>query len=158
MFRWEPEGRLRHKLCTAIAHFWFSTEHPWTALTPFWLSTDESWIIRTLFCSIRWWLWSNNFKKAFIVFCNETYNQSILTTGTPEERGIKRYWQVGESVADETKKSEPRSDQRDDLEKRVSRIVNHCYDIPIGMSFLQRVTWSRHIPISPTYGHDVHVK
>ena len=35
MFRWEPEGRYRHRLCTMIALFWFSTEHLWT------LSPDE---------------------------------------------------------------------------------------------------------------------
>ena len=29
MFRWEPEGRYHHRLCTAIAPFWFSTEHLW---------------------------------------------------------------------------------------------------------------------------------
>ena len=32
MFRSEPEGRYRHRLCTAIAPFWFSTEHLWTSL------------------------------------------------------------------------------------------------------------------------------
>ena len=26
MFRWEPEGRYCHRLCTAIAPFWFSTD------------------------------------------------------------------------------------------------------------------------------------
>ena len=41
MFRWEPEGRYCHRLCTAIAPFWFSTEHLWTVITPFWLSTDD---------------------------------------------------------------------------------------------------------------------
>ena len=29
MFHWEPEGRYCHWLCTAIAPFWFSTEHLW---------------------------------------------------------------------------------------------------------------------------------
>ena len=30
-------------LCTAIAPFWFSSEHlwNWSAITPFWLSTDD---------------------------------------------------------------------------------------------------------------------
>ena len=41
MFHWEPEGRYCHWLCTAIAPFWFSTEHLWAAITPFWLSTDD---------------------------------------------------------------------------------------------------------------------
>ena len=40
-FGWEPEGRYRHRLWTAIVPFWFSTEHFETAFTPFWLSTDE---------------------------------------------------------------------------------------------------------------------
>ena len=43
MFRWKPEGRYRHRLCTAILPFWFSTEHLWTSLTPFWLSVDDIW-------------------------------------------------------------------------------------------------------------------
>ena len=30
-----------HRLCTAIAPFWFSTEHLWTVITPFWLLTDD---------------------------------------------------------------------------------------------------------------------
>ena len=38
-FHWEPEGR--YWLCTAIAPFWFSTEHLWAAITPFWLSTND---------------------------------------------------------------------------------------------------------------------
>ena len=38
---WEPEGRYRHWLCTAIEPFWFSTEHLWVAVTPFWLSSDD---------------------------------------------------------------------------------------------------------------------
>ena len=41
MLYWEPEGRYRHRLFTAIAPFWFSTEHHWILITPFWLSTDE---------------------------------------------------------------------------------------------------------------------
>ena len=41
MFHWEPEGRYCHKLCQAIAPFWFSMEYRWTALMPFWLSTDD---------------------------------------------------------------------------------------------------------------------
>ena len=41
MFCWEPEGHYHHWLYTAIAPFWFSTEHIWTALMPFWLSTDN---------------------------------------------------------------------------------------------------------------------
>ena len=42
MFRWEPEGRYRHRLCTAIAPFWFSTpEYRWIVITPFWLSLDD---------------------------------------------------------------------------------------------------------------------
>ena len=42
VFRWEPEVRYRHRLCTAIAPFWFSKEHLWNAITPFWLSTDDT--------------------------------------------------------------------------------------------------------------------
>ena len=38
---WEPEGRYCHRLCTAIAPFWFSTEHLSIGITPFWLSTDD---------------------------------------------------------------------------------------------------------------------
>ena len=41
MFHWEPERGYCNWLCTAIAPFWFSTEHPWAAITPFWLSTDD---------------------------------------------------------------------------------------------------------------------
>ena len=41
---WGPQGRYCHRLCTAIAPFWFSTEHLWTVLIPFWLSTDIMWI------------------------------------------------------------------------------------------------------------------
>ena len=40
IFRWEPDGRYRHRLFTAIALFWFSREHRWAAITPFWFSTD----------------------------------------------------------------------------------------------------------------------
>ena len=29
LFHWEPEGRYCHWLCTAMAPFWFSTEHLW---------------------------------------------------------------------------------------------------------------------------------
>ena len=29
MFRREPEGRYHHRVCPAIAPFWFSTEHLW---------------------------------------------------------------------------------------------------------------------------------
>ena len=36
---WEPGGRYRHRLCTAISPVWFLTEHLWMTLTPFWLST-----------------------------------------------------------------------------------------------------------------------
>ena len=41
MFRWEPEGCNRHRLCTAISPFWFSTDHLGTVITPFWLSTEH---------------------------------------------------------------------------------------------------------------------
>ena len=41
MFRWEPKGHYRPRLCTAIAPFWFSTNHLYPVLTPFSLSTDE---------------------------------------------------------------------------------------------------------------------
>ena len=41
MFRWEPEGRYRHRLCTAIAPFWFSMDYLWILIVPFWLSTDD---------------------------------------------------------------------------------------------------------------------
>ena len=41
MFHWEPEGGYRNRLCTAIAPFWFSTDHLWTAVAPFWLATDN---------------------------------------------------------------------------------------------------------------------
>ena len=37
---WEPEGCYRHKICTTIALFWFSTEHCWIVITSFWLSID----------------------------------------------------------------------------------------------------------------------
>ena len=37
------EGCYRHRVCTAIAPFWFSTEHLWNSITPFWLSTDDMW-------------------------------------------------------------------------------------------------------------------
>ena len=47
MFRWEPEGRYYHWLCT-IAPFWFSTEHIWAAITPFWLSTDDMCCVRII--------------------------------------------------------------------------------------------------------------
>ena len=40
MFRWEPEGRYHHRLFTAIAPFWFSTEHLWRLIAPLWLSAD----------------------------------------------------------------------------------------------------------------------
>ena len=42
MFHSEPEGRYCHRLCTAIAPFLFSTEHPCKSLMPFWLSTDDN--------------------------------------------------------------------------------------------------------------------
>ena len=42
MFCWEPEGCYHHGICTAIAPFWFSTEHlSWILIVPFWLSTDD---------------------------------------------------------------------------------------------------------------------
>ena len=42
MFRWEPERRYHHILCTTIAPFWSTTmEHLLTVIAPFWLSTDE---------------------------------------------------------------------------------------------------------------------
>ena len=34
MFHWEPESRYHHRLCTAIAAFWFSTEHLWVLTAP----------------------------------------------------------------------------------------------------------------------------
>ena len=37
----KPEGGYHHRLCTAIAPFWFSTEHLWILMVPFWLSTDD---------------------------------------------------------------------------------------------------------------------
>ena len=42
MFHWKPEVCYCHRLCTATAPFWFSTEHHWIVITPFWLSTDKS--------------------------------------------------------------------------------------------------------------------
>ena len=47
MFRCEPEGRYHHRLSTAIAPFWFSTEHLSIVIAPFWLSTDDmsSWVM-----------------------------------------------------------------------------------------------------------------
>ena len=79
---------------------------------------------------------------------------SFPTIGTSEERGIKKYWHAGENDGDGTTTDESRVEQGNDLKMKASRIVNQCYDIPVGMSFLRRVTWSRHVPISPTYGHD----
>ena len=35
------KGTIAIDSCTAIAPFWFSTEHRWTAIVPFWLSTDH---------------------------------------------------------------------------------------------------------------------
>ena len=43
MFSWEPEGRYCHRLCTAIAPFWFSMVHCWIMIMPFCLSTDRIW-------------------------------------------------------------------------------------------------------------------
>ena len=39
---WEPEGHYHHRLGSAIAPFWFSTEHLWVMIAPFWLSTDDN--------------------------------------------------------------------------------------------------------------------
>ena len=49
---WAPEGCCRHRHCTAIAPFWFSTEHLWILIAPFWLSTDY---ILCLIRPIRSW-------------------------------------------------------------------------------------------------------
>ena len=48
MFRWEPEGRYRHRLCTAIAPFWFSTEHLWILICNSFLALNRR-VIK--------WLW-----------------------------------------------------------------------------------------------------
>ena len=40
MFHWEPEGRYHCTKSTAIAPFWFSTEHRWIVITPFCFSAD----------------------------------------------------------------------------------------------------------------------
>ena len=65
VFCWEPKGRYCHRLCTAIAPFWFSTKHLsiligpcqyWepegryrhrlsTAIVPFWVSKEHLWIL-----------------------------------------------------------------------------------------------------------------
>ena len=45
MFHWEPEGRYRHRHCTAIAPFWFSTEHLWIVIATFLLSTDSKFMV-----------------------------------------------------------------------------------------------------------------
>ena len=73
VFRWEPGGRYCHWLCTAIAPFWFSTEHLWAAITPFWLSTDDirstKWLMAgvqgrlTLSCYLNLLLVMNSDKK-----------------------------------------------------------------------------------------------
>ena len=54
MFHWEPEGRYHHWLCTAIAPFWFSTEHRWIAITPFWLSTDDMYFYACILYRLFW--------------------------------------------------------------------------------------------------------
>ena len=38
---WEPKGCYRHRLCTAIVPFCFSTEDRCRVIAPFWLSTDD---------------------------------------------------------------------------------------------------------------------
>ena len=38
MFHWEPERHYRHRVCMAVAPFWFSSDHLCKSLTPFWFS------------------------------------------------------------------------------------------------------------------------
>ena len=53
MFRWEPEGRYCHRHCTALAPFWFATEHLWILIAPFWLSTDD---IKDMIGNYKQWI------------------------------------------------------------------------------------------------------
>ena len=68
---WEPEGRYCHRLCTAIAPFWFSMKHLWTAIAPFWFSTKHLWTAITPF-----WLSTDNilFFSKNGWFCNPFIN------------------------------------------------------------------------------------
>ena len=47
MFRWEPEGRYRHRIFTAVAPFWFSTAHLWMLIAPFWLVFIFTWSVES---------------------------------------------------------------------------------------------------------------
>ena len=51
MSRWEPEGRYGCAESTAIAPFWFSTQHCRTALTPFWFSANDA--LKSFLCALN---------------------------------------------------------------------------------------------------------
>ena len=74
MFHCEPEGRFCHWLCTAIAPFWFSTEHLWILIAPFWLSTADV-------CPTPRMDEYQTSKKLTILICN-----SLLCTARPAQQ------------------------------------------------------------------------
>ena len=49
MFHWEAEGHYHSRLYTAIAPFWFSTEHQCLMKAPSWLSIDSFLILECHF-------------------------------------------------------------------------------------------------------------
>ena len=94
MFHWEPEECYRHELCTAIASFWFSTEHLWILIAPFWLSTEYD-SIRTMWLfSTSWNPWSHleNCMRFFIFFYTKLMSSNIGLCMVSLGKNKKNQW------------------------------------------------------------------
>ena len=108
MFRWDPEGRFCHRLCTAIAPFWFSMEYLWTSLMPFWLSTDDiSWSwpqpVKALNCRSRsrlnscpWGLVLNNWNQhLYVGLRSRVAGLGCMPTPRPYIKQLEPMWAQG---------------------------------------------------------------
>ena len=65
------------------------------------------------------------------------WNVRLITTGTPEERGIAAWRHKIEDTSIDPAMASSR-----------------CYDFPFGMSAIRRWSWTKYIPVCPTFrGH-----
>ncbi|XP_030836921.1 solute carrier family 23 member 1-like [Strongylocentrotus purpuratus] len=65
--------------------------------------------------------------------------------GTPDERGLKRMQHVSSSCTSDD------DGMNEEMKAEVTRLVNGCYNMPFGMSYIRKWTWTKYIPFSPTF-------
>ncbi|XP_030852021.1 solute carrier family 23 member 1 [Strongylocentrotus purpuratus] len=70
--------------------------------------------------------------------------------GTPAERGIGKMLSMYSSSKNDDDNDDAIGDDNE-LKTEVSRLVNQCYELPYGMSYIRTWAWTSRLPFCPTF-------